>query len=94
MVIKKIGVLSAAKIGAVLYAGIGLLIGAVFSLISLAGVGALGEGSAIIGLVFGVGAIIIAPICYGILGFVVTLISAALFNVASGMTGGIEIETQ
>jgi hypothetical protein len=31
---------------------------------------------------------------YGVGGFIVTLISAALFNVAAKITGGVEIETQ
>jgi len=95
MVITKVGVLSVAKVGAVLYAGIGLVIGALFSLIGMAGFGAWpGDGGAFVGMFFGVGAIVILPIFYGVLGFVFTLIAAALFNVAAGLTGGIEIETR
>ena len=98
MVIKRIGPLSVAKIAAVLYAGIGLLIGVAFALLGMAGLtNRLSEdGSPIpmMGLFFGVGAIIILPICYAIMGFVITLISAGLFNLAAGVTGGVEIDVQ
>jgi hypothetical protein len=42
----------------------------------------------------GVGAIVVLPICYGIFGFIGTLIMAWLFNVAAGMVGGVEIEAR
>jgi hypothetical protein len=41
-----------------------------------------------------VGAIILLPIFYGIMGFVFTLIGASLFNLAVGMTGGVQIDVQ
>jgi len=94
MVITKVGVLSVAKIGAVLYAGIGLLIGTLLSLISMIGIGAMGDNAGFLAPLFGMAAIVVAPICYGILGFIVTLISAAIFNVAAGITGGVEIEVK
>ncbi len=98
MVIKRIGALSLAKIAAVLYAGIGLLIGAVFALIGMAGfAGQMGGASSALpfgGMLFGVGAIVILPICYGVMGFIFTLIGATIFNVAAGLTGGVEIEVQ
>jgi hypothetical protein len=98
MVITRIGVLSVAKIAGVLYAGVGLIIGALFSLIGLAGfAGGLASdsaGGALGSAIFGVGAIIILPIFYGAMGFVVTLISAWLFNIAAGFTGGVEIEVK
>ena len=40
----------------------------------------------------GIGAIIIAPICYAILGFIGGLIGAVVYNFAANMMGGIEIE--
>lgn len=69
-----------------------------FSLIGLAGfAGGLASdsaGGALGSALFGVGAIIILPIFYGAMGFVVTLISAWLFNIAAGITGGVEIEVR
>jgi len=41
---------------------------------------------------FGVGAIIICPILYGVIGALVWMLLAVLFNVAAGMIGGIELE--
>ena len=97
MVITKVNAVSVAKIAAVLYAGLGLLFGAMFSLIGMIGLtSAMGdnEGGAFMGLLFGAGAIIVMPIVYGCFGFIGSFIMALLFNVAAGMTGGIEIETR
>ena len=97
MVITRVNALSVAKVAAVLYAGLGLLFGALFSLIGMAGLNAAlagQEGAGFMGMVFGVGAIIIMPICYGIIGFIFSFIAASLFNVAAKMTGGVEIETR
>jgi hypothetical protein len=98
MVIKRVSPLSLAKIAAVLYAGIGLIVGLILSLVGMAGVaGGLANdrpAGAIFGAMFGVGAIVIAPILYGCIGFVFSLIGAALFNLAAGMTGGLEIDVQ
>ena len=38
------------------------------------------------------GAIVVLPIFYGILGAVLTAISAVLYNIVAGMIGGIQIE--
>ena len=98
MVIKGVGALSVAKIAAVLYAGIGLLIGVVFALIGMAGFGSQLSGPdsnvPFVGMLFGVGAIIILPICYGLMGFIFTLIGATIFNMAARLTGGVQIEVQ
>lgn len=94
MVITKLGALSVAKVSAVLYAMAGLVIGGLIALASLAGSAFLGqEQGPALGLFFGVGAVIVLPIFYGALGFVVTWLMALLFNVATGVVGGIEIET-
>lgn len=97
MVITKVNAISVAKVAAVLYAGIGLLVGALLSLLGMVGLTAAlseVEGGAFFGILFGVGAIIIMPIVYGMLGFIGSFIFALLFNVAVGITGGIEVETK
>ena len=97
MVITRVNALSVAKVAAVLYAGVGLIFGALFSLIGMVGVGtalAGTEGAGLMSAVFGVGAIIILPILYGIFGFIGSFIFALLFNVAVGITGGIEVDTR
>ena len=97
MVITRVNAFSIAKVAAVLYAGLGLIFGALFSLIGMAGLGAAlagQEGAGFLSVLFGMGAIIIMPICYGVIGFIFSFIAASLFNVAAGMTGGVEIETR
>ena len=97
MVITRVNAFSVAKVAAVLYAGIGLIAGALFSLIGMVGVGASlagVEGAGFMSALFGIGAIIFMPICYAIFGFIGSFIFATIFNFASGMTGGIEVETR
>jgi hypothetical protein len=101
MVIRRIGVLSLAKIMGVLYGGLGLVIGICFALFSMLGGGAMmasgaegsaGGGGMLMGM--GIGMAIVAPIFYGVLGFIGGLLSGWLFNLAAGFVGGLEIETQ
>ena len=95
MIIKRIGPLSCAKLSGLLYAIIGLLIGGVFSLAAMAGAFASETaGAAGIGAIIGVGAVIVFPILYGLMGFVATLIGAWLYNVAAGIVGGVEVDMQ
>ena len=105
MIIRRLGVWSVARLYAGIMGCIGLFAGIVFaSIATLGGVagamnadaGAKGAGFAIggLGALFGVGAIIILPICYGILGLVSGAIGAALYNLFAGMFGGIEVEVQ
>lgn len=94
MILKRIGVMSCGKMLGVLYALMGLIFGAIFSLLSLVGAMAgmaSGEDQAVFGLFFGVGAIVILPILYGIFGFLGGLLSAFLYNVVAGFAGGIEL---
>jgi len=97
MVVKRVGPLSVAKNIAVLYALIGIIIGAFFSLAAVAGAFAnaddSGVGAGIAGII-GVGAIVAFPIFYACLGFVGSLIAAALYNMVASMVGGIEIDLE
>lgn len=94
MIIRRINPASAAKIAGALYALVGLFGGAIFSLLSIGsafapqGQGPLGPME----MMFGVAAIVALPIFYGVGGFVMTLIAAALYNLIAGRLGGIEIE--
>ncbi len=89
--IKKMGVLSVAKIEAVLCAVAGFIVGIIIALVGTAMMGMMQTPRAF-GLYFGVASIIILPIVYGILGFIVGAIVAFLYNIVAGAIGGIEIE--
>ena len=95
MVINRIGPLSCAKITGALYTIVGFVIGGILSLIAVAGGFASDNSDAArLGAMVGVGAVIILPILYGCVGFVVTLIAAGLYNVVAGLVGGIELDVQ
>jgi hypothetical protein len=94
MVITRVGPLSAAKIVGVLYVAIGVVIGLVFACIGLVGAAAAFQrdaGGGAFGALFGIAAIVVFPVFYGGLGFVVTLVMTSLFNVAASLVGGVEI---
>ena len=94
--VSRIGVLSLAKMLAVVYAFLGLFIGGVISLFSVMGAAmgraAGGESGGAVALLFGAGAVIILPVFYGCIGFVGGLIVAPLYNLVAKVVGGIEIE--
>ena len=97
LTVRKLGVLSLGKIMGALYALFGLIIGAIFSLVSMLGFAAgmaSGNGGedAIFGFFFGVGAIIILPIFYGVFGFIGGLLTALFFNLIAGLVGGLELD--
>lgn len=95
MIVKRVGVMSLAKVMAVIYAGIGLIAGICVALLSLVAGGALGQhGASGLGMGFGFGSIILFPILYGVLGFVGGIISAWLYNLVAGSIGGVELDLQ
>ncbi len=96
MIIRRVGPLSFAKLMGALYVLMGLFFGAIVSLISIVG-GALiprDEAGGMTGALFGVAAIVVLPIFYGVLGFVFSLIGAALYNAVASGVGGIELHVQ
>lgn len=95
MIVKKVGVVSVAKIYAAISASVGVLIGLGFALASMVGAG-LAENSEIsmFGPMLGVGAVIVLPIFYGCMGFVGGAIGAALYNAFAAMVGGVQIDVE
>jgi len=84
-----------AKTSGALYALLGLIFGALFSLRSLLGTAFTGtQRSDVPGFaaLFGIGAIVLFPILNGVIGFLAGLIGAWLYNIVAGVVGGIEIE--
>ena len=99
MVIRRVTPLSAAKIAGALYMVLGLIFGALFSLIAVIGSTASlanqdGGPGAAFGALFGIGAIVLFPIFYGAMGFIGAFLMALLYNALAGMVGGVEIDVQ
>jgi hypothetical protein len=94
MTITRVSPMSVAKISGVLYALMGLIFGAIVSALAMVGAMAPDSEGGALGTIFGVAAIVILPLFYGCLGFLMTLLMAALFNLAAGWTGGVEVEVR
>ncbi len=100
--IRRLGVLSVAKIYATVLLVVSLLISIpygliiiIYSLVGGSAVGgnagfAVGGGGIVIGLLIMIG----LPVMYSILGFVGGAIGALLYNLFAGIVGGIEIEVE
>jgi hypothetical protein len=99
MVIRKIGVGSAARVFGTLYALWGFIIGAIVAMIALAGAGISAASSddampAWLGTMFGVGAIVVLPIVYGLMGLIFGALTAAFYNLVAGISGGLSLDVQ
>lgn len=101
MQIKRIGVLSYAKIQAVTSTFFGLILGVVYGLIFMVVGGAImagggrgssgaGASSVVIGLVM----MVVIPVICAVFGFIGGAIGALIYNIASGFVGGIELELE
>jgi hypothetical protein len=99
-VIARVSPGSAFKVGLVLYALLGLIAGvllALFSLMAGSIASHLGPSappglSSAVGVAGGVGAIIIAPILYGIFGGIIFGIAAWIYNLVAKWVGGLEVD--
>lgn len=89
--VKKFGVLQTAKVAAVIYAIISLVVIMPFLMI-----GSMITDEFYPGMDedFGVVAMLFIPIMYGIVGFIFTAISCVVYNLIASFTGGIEIEME
>ncbi len=99
--INKLGVLSIAKMYALVMLAISLIFAVPIGLIMMvssasmmgsrdAGIGALGGG----GIVGGLFITIFLPVLYGAMGFVFGAIGAFIYNLFAGIVGGVEIEVE
>jgi hypothetical protein len=101
MTLKRIGIGSAAKIAGAMYGAMGLIFGFIFFVISLFGAGLASQfaegsegGPAWVGALFGVGAIVLFPLLYGVLGLILGAISAGLYNLFARLVGGLVVELE
>ena len=97
--LKSVGVMSVAKTATVLYAGIGLIAGAVVWLITMAAPdlftsSSIVGGKALFGLAGGAVVLIVLPVVYGCVGFVIGLVASWLYNMVARITGGIEVSLE
>ena len=90
----RINVISAGVVLGGLYAVLGLILGSIFSILQITASGTFfgPNPSNLEGTLFGVGAVILLPIFYGIAGFFIGLIMSALYNFVVRFTGGIKLE--
>lgn len=99
--INKIGILSVAKIYAVMMLVISLIISIPYGLIIMIfGAAMLGQGNNA-GMAAGGGSILFGllvmigiPIMYAIFGFIGGAIGALIYNIFAGLVGGVEIEVE
>jgi hypothetical protein len=90
MVVNRVGPVSCAKIVGLLYVILGLIVGGIVSLIAATLGFAPGRGPG--NPLFGMAAVVVFPVLYGVAGFVTTLIGAWLYNGLAGLVGGVEID--
>ena len=96
--LRRVGPGSAFKIGLVVYALLGFLVGicvALFSMVAGSLTGMMGHDAPtgrMMGFGMGFGAIIIFPILYGIVGGIGGAIGALLYNLVAGWVGGLEVD--
>ncbi|OYT32878.1 hypothetical protein DRJ22_03085 [Candidatus Woesearchaeota archaeon] len=89
VVIKRIGVLSAAKINGIIMLVLGLVIGVFYGVLMMfAGLFSGSKTTFFIGLVL----LFLAPFLYGLMGFLGGAAGAFIYNVAVKHVGGIELE--
>ena len=97
-IVKRVGPGSAFKVGLVLYALIGLVFGICMAFVSMVAgsLGTMGQsaapGARLFGFGMGFGAIIFFPLIYGLIGGVFAAIGAAIYNLAAGWVGGLEVD--
>lgn len=92
-VLRRIGVGSAFKVGAVLGGVLSALVLVPLGLLMAIGVVHGGDSSAVAGGAFmGLLTMVCGPLFYAFIYGLLTAISALVYNIAAGMTGGLEVE--
>ena len=90
--LKRIGPASAFKVGAVVYGLVGLIAGVFCSVIAFAAPSVHHAHMPWVSPAVGLFAVVLCPLIYGIIGGIGAVISALIFNLASGWVGGLEVE--
>jgi hypothetical protein len=97
MIVKRVGALSVGKIWGAIYGLFGLVLGVCISLYWL--LQGLRDGTIrdafndfSLWSVYGIGAVVLLPLLYALIGMIAGLIVAVLYNWSAKIIGGIEIE--
>ena len=88
--LKQVDPLSCAKMMGALYLLGGLVLAVFFAFVAL--LGAAGGNNIAAGMVGGLIGAILMPLFYGVLGFIIGLVMAFLYNLCAGVIGGIEMQ--
>ncbi|MEP6917994.1 MAG: hypothetical protein ABJC89_20270 [Acidobacteriota bacterium] len=95
MIVRRLGVWSVAKMYGTIAAAMGLLLGLLVACASLLGAGLASQSTELPGgmaAAFGVGAVVILPLLYGVFGVIGGAIGAGLYNLFAGLVGGVELD--
>jgi hypothetical protein len=96
MTVRRINPASAFKVGFMVNGFLGLILGALCTVASLAGVAMARQAHISLfgasGAYVGIFAVILCPLLYGLIGGVGAAVGAAIYNLVSGWIGGLEIE--
>ena len=89
--VKRIGVGSAAKVYGLSLGILGIFVGIIYAaMFSI--MGGLGDALPFSGSGLGLAMLIIVPFFYGVIGFIIGALGAAVYNLVSKKFGGLEVE--
>jgi hypothetical protein len=94
VIIKRVGVVKLAIFQGAMMAAFGLIAALIFMAFGAMISGFGGHQAAGIAGVMGIAMLIILPIMYGVIGFIIGAIGAALYNLIASIVGGIEIDVE
>ena len=86
--LRSVDVMSAAKVSAVIYAAMAVIMIPFFLIAALVGAFSANGASSASGLGVGFLFVLVAPVLYALIGFISGAIAAALYNFAAGRFGG------
>jgi hypothetical protein len=92
--VKSIGLFSALKVGFVMYALPGLILGVICSAIAFAGVPFGPHAHTPLKGVLAIMPVFLCPLFYGIAGALASVLGAVFYNFAAGLMGGLEVEVR
>ena len=93
-VVKSVGVLSCAKVFAIIHFAIGLIFVPFFLVVAMVGAFAGAKAGNAFPAALAVVMAVFMPFFYGLVGFIMGAVGAWMYNLASGWLGGIQLELQ